>query len=264
MRIAHLSDLHFGTEADGALAGLEESLDRYAPELVIVTGDLTQRARKREFLAARAFLGRLRAPYVVVPGNHDIAPMYRPLERWLAPYERYRRYIRAELDMLFVDDRLLVLGLNTVNPWAWKEGTIHRSQLDWLSTRTASFCNRINLVATHHPLSHAHLEAPAPRLRHRQSLVAALDKTNVHLCLTGHVHHGTSGPSVDTAAKGSLLVIQASTAISTRLRGHPNSYNQLELGPGEACLRLQSFDGQRFSGVEPLSFVRRAGSWQVA
>ena len=108
-RIAHVSDLHFGTEAPAVVAALTESIRAFAPHLVVATGDLTQRARAHEFESAQRFLAGLGAPLLVVPGNHDIAPLWRPLERALGPFERYRRQISPVLDQTWQDDELLVL-----------------------------------------------------------------------------------------------------------------------------------------------------------
>src|SRR3954447_23999007 len=96
-RLAHLSDLHFGRVDPAAVEGLVRSLEAARPDLVVVSGDFTQSARTQEFRAARAFLDRLAAPGLGVPGNHDL-PQWNPVERLVRPYDRYRLHIAEELE----------------------------------------------------------------------------------------------------------------------------------------------------------------------
>src|SRR2546421_621876 len=113
MRIlAHISDLHFGTESSPVVEGLLADLLAARPHLLVVSGDLTQRARTDQFAAARAFLDRVPFPQLIVPGNHDI-PLYDVGRRFLRPLHRYRRLITPELSPTFYDDELAVLGVNT-------------------------------------------------------------------------------------------------------------------------------------------------------
>ena len=90
--IAHISDLHFGRHDPSMVDGLVHSLDQNRPDLVAVSGDLTQRARHTEFTAARHFLDRIGRPIVVVPGNHDV-PLYAVHRRFLQPYKKFNRHI---------------------------------------------------------------------------------------------------------------------------------------------------------------------------
>ena len=107
--IAHLSDLHFGREDPAVVAGVVRELEIRKPSLVAVSGDLTQRARTGQFRAARAFLDRLPAPIVVVPGNHDI-PLFNVFARWLAPLGGYREHINADPEPFFHDEALAVMA----------------------------------------------------------------------------------------------------------------------------------------------------------
>src|SRR5215471_9311717 len=102
IRLAHLSDLHFGTEDDAMVKRLLAELAALQPRLIVVSGDLTQRARRRQFAAARAFLDRLGAPHLVLPGNHDI-PLYDVGRRIASPMGRYRQMITRELDPIHLE-----------------------------------------------------------------------------------------------------------------------------------------------------------------
>src|SRR3954454_11057083 len=111
-RLAHLSDLHFGRVDPAAVEGLLRSLEAARPDLIIVSGDFTQSARTGEFIAARAFLDRLPTPTFAVPGNHDL-PQWNPVERLLRPYDRYRRFTVEELEPVWSDAELGIVGVKS-------------------------------------------------------------------------------------------------------------------------------------------------------
>src|SRR6266849_6643362 len=149
--IAHLSDIHFGTVDPAILAPLIDAVRELAPHVVVVSGDLTQRARTEEFLAARAFLDRLPQPQVVVPGNHDV-PLYNVYERFVERLERYKRYITPELEPCYVDDEIAVLGTNTARSLTWKGGRINPRQIARIKERICIIDARVTkIVVTHHP-----------------------------------------------------------------------------------------------------------------
>src|ERR1700722_10258980 len=116
--IAHISDLHFGSEDPRLAEGLLADLAEVRPALVAVSGDLTQRARRGQFAAARAVLSRIPFPQLVVPGNHDI-PFYDLGRRFLRPLNRFRRYITHDLNPTFADEEMLVVGINTARSATW-------------------------------------------------------------------------------------------------------------------------------------------------
>lgn len=257
-RIAHLSDLHFGTEAAGVLDELDASLAQFDPHLVVVTGDLTQRARTSQFRRAREFLDRLPFARLVVPGNHDIAPLYQPLERVLWPYARYQRFITRELDHVWHDEELLVLGLSSVQPWSWKEGSVSTRQLDWMVTSTQRHPRQVRILAAHHPLVRASSMRPARRPRRHEALVAALDAADIGICLSGHLHKSFSGLN----EPGSVLAVHASTATSTRLRGQANAYNQLTIDGQAVIVDAVAWNGRAFERLTSFHYERLGGAWQ--
>src|SRR5438445_2755469 len=127
--IAHISDLHFGTEDPAVAEGLLADLATQQPALVVNSGDLTQRARAGQFRAARAFLDRIPFPQLTVPGNHDI-PFYDVARRFLSPLSRYRRYITPDLAPRFESEQFVVLGVNTARSATWKNGRISLEQIE--------------------------------------------------------------------------------------------------------------------------------------
>jgi 3',5'-cyclic AMP phosphodiesterase CpdA len=110
--IVHLSDIHFGSVDTSVLGPLKETVKQIKPDLVAVSGDLTQRARSSQFIAARAFLDSLPKPQIVVPGNHDV-PLYNVFSRFLTGLDKYRRYITDDLQPAYIDEEIAVFGVNT-------------------------------------------------------------------------------------------------------------------------------------------------------
>ncbi|HVJ18540.1 MAG TPA: metallophosphoesterase [Polyangiaceae bacterium] len=250
-RIAHISDLHFGRADPAVVDGLAADLSEFAPDVCVVTGDLTQRARPDQFERARRFLGELPFPKLVVPGNHDIAPLWQPLRRISAPFRLYKHHIAELLDSVFIDDEVLVVGLCTVRPLRWKEGGIYRRQLAWTEAMVRDHPRHFHVLAAHHPL-----------VRDELHVVDALDRMGVELMLTGHVHRSYSAPlSRQLGRSHSVLVAGASTATSTRLRGQPNGYNRIALDRARVELDLRVWDGQRFVSQSTASYLRSSEGW---
>jgi 3',5'-cyclic AMP phosphodiesterase CpdA len=251
IRLAHLSDLHFGTEDGAMVKRLLAELAALRPRLIVVSGDLTQRARRRQFAAARAFLDGLPAPHLVVPGNHDI-PLYDLGRRIASPMGRYREMITRDLDPVHLEDDLAVLGLNTTRPQRWKEGSISARQVDLIGEvfRRASPGARRVLV-THHPFV-APPSRPRELVVHGQArALPAIKAAGVELLLAGHLHLGYAEAVVRCEG---MLSVQAGTATSHRLRGEPNGYNVIQLAPGGIEVELRAWDGDRYA------LDRRAGT----
>ena len=126
--IAHLSDLHFG-RSDAAVAdALSVHVRSLKPDVVVISGDLTQRAREREYQQAADFLRLLPSPQIIVPGNHDV-PLHNVVARLRSPLDFYRRYISDDLAPYYRDEEIAVLGINTARSLTWKNGRISREQV---------------------------------------------------------------------------------------------------------------------------------------
>lgn len=238
--IAHISDLHFGAHDDAAVEALFAALAAAKPDLVVVSGDLTQRARRWQFRLADAFLRRLEGvgmPLVVVPGNHDI-PLYDVVRRFLAPLGRYCRIIARGRAAVFRDRELAVLGLFSAHGLTIKDGRLTRVQIARIADEFAGLPPDVpRLLVTHHPL------VPLPgdeegeierALRGARRALAAVREAHVHLLLAGH-HHAAAveigGPQLSTDPQ--VMVVQAGTATSYRRRGTPNSFNLLRVAPSQ-------------------------------
>jgi 3',5'-cyclic AMP phosphodiesterase CpdA len=247
-QLAHISDLHFGRTDPAVVDGLAAELGDFAPDLCVVTGDITQRARSEQFEEAQAFLRALPFPLLVVPGNHDIAPPWALLARLSKPYSRYQHYLSSELDCSFVDDELLLIGLNTVQPWRWKAGRVSRRQVDWIESLVRRYPQRFHALAAHHPIVD----------------VATLDRLGIELVLTGHLHRTYNGPAAQHLGRAhSVLLAQASTATSTRLRGHPNGYNRVLIDGRRVLVDHRAWDGQCFVSQAVGRYRRVGRGWQT-
>ena len=231
MRILiHLSDLHFGRIDPPILGPLANFIRDIKPDLVAVSGDLTQRARTAEFVAAKEFLSSIPFPQIVVPGNHDV-PLYNPFARFVRKLDRYRRYISDDLQPVVADSEMVVVGVNTARALTWKDGRINVPQLEELRAtmeKAPSDCTKI--VVTHHPFDLP--TGASGRVVGRSRLaMKTLAECGVDLLLAGHFHIADTG---QTAKRYQLpgysaVIVSSGTSTSTRGRGHPNSFNVIRL-----------------------------------
>ncbi len=257
--IDHISDLHFNRIDPAAASALLHELNAHPADLIAVSGDLTMRARNREFRAARHWLDQLKAPVMAVPGNHDITAFY-PWERFMAPFGRWQRHISEETEPLWHDDRLAVIGLNTVIRGGlhlqWEGGRVKRHGLERLLERLGALPKSLfRIVVAHHPFL-APEEAPeTPLARHAAPALELLAKADVRLVLSGHLHReyvrlhrGAQIPRTGLLRRPQqdLLVVQAGSAFSTRLRGDPNAYNRIIVEGGTARIEPRRWTGQRW------------------
>ncbi len=250
--ILHLSDLHFGrTRPDllDPLVGLSADL---TPDLVAVSGDFTQRARRGQFVEAAKFLDRLRSPWLGVPGNHDIS-LDNVLVRLLDPWGRYRNLIHDDLSPRWEDEEISVIGLNTVNRYAHQAGRIGRGQLRVIAGAHQENPLKTHVVVMHHPPEHPTGSTKRP-MRHAGKGMEALRRAGADIVLSGHLHNAHVAPL--TAAPG-ILLVQAGTGLSTRLRNEPNTLNLLSIEPGHVRVdRYAAFERPAFEVIETAWFGR--------
>jgi 3',5'-cyclic AMP phosphodiesterase CpdA len=267
--IAQISDLHFGRHDAAAAADLLTSLRACGPDLVVVSGDLTQRARRAEFIQARHFLDQISAPKLVVPGNHDM-PLYDLLRRFTTPFAKFRHFISpiGLTGDLFRDEEIAVLGLNTARRFTHKSGRISTEQIARIR-RTFSDAPRevFRALATHHPLGFPMGERPREVAGRSGPALEAIAAAGVHLLMSGHYHRALGGnQEVDIGVKGSVLVLHAGTAISNRIRGtEGNSYNLIRVaGPRLSVCMMARLADRGFRESRVLSFQLQEGRWQPA
>ncbi|GGE69569.1 metallophosphoesterase family protein [Massilia psychrophila] len=263
--LVHLSDLHFGRVDDALLAPLREQIEAIGPDVVVVSGDLTQRAKSAEFGAARAYLDTLPGPQIIVPGNHDIS-LYNVFRRFVQPLKRYKRYITDDLDPIHVDGEIAVLGINTARSLTFKDGRINKEQVAKMHQELAGLDPAITrIVVTHHPFDLPRNAKDADLVERAPMAMAAFAECGVDLLLAGHLHlsHADSTAERYPFSEYAALVIQAGTATSTRARGEVNSFNAIRVEPARVEVDRYSWDVQaaRFSKISTESFARSRGRW---
>jgi 3',5'-cyclic AMP phosphodiesterase CpdA len=272
-RIAHLSDIHFGAHDPRIVAASEAWLDAHGPDLVIVSGDFTQRARIEQFREARAWLARLRAAghrLLVIPGNHDV-PLYDVATRFTAPLHRYKHYISHDLCPWFEDEHVAVLGINTARSLTFKSGRMNRDQMALIEESFAQVPpEKTRILVTHHPLyampigEGAELSEAVGR---HDDAVKAVCRAGVHVALAGHFHRTYAAAARKMVeAAGGALVIQAGTATSVRLRNselqsfnwiHAHRNNDIEL-------QVIAWTGERFDRGSHVRFTYENECWKSA
>ncbi|HEV8268384.1 MAG TPA: metallophosphoesterase family protein [Thermoanaerobaculia bacterium] len=242
--LVHLSDLHFGDHDERTLEPLATLVASRKPDLVVVSGDLTQRARKRQFLLARAFLDTLPSPQVVVPGNHDI-PLFDVVRRFGSPLGRYRALIASDVEPFFVDGEIAVMGLDTARSLTWKSGRLSRRQLHDVRRRLEPLPEALTkIVVTHHPFDLPPGADESNLIKRAKRAMKVFVEAGADVFLSGHLHvtHVGATASRYRVQGRSALVINAGTATSTRHRGELNSFNILGFADETLTLERYAWD----------------------
>jgi 3',5'-cyclic AMP phosphodiesterase CpdA len=244
--IVHLSDMHFGRLDERILPPLIAAIRALAPHLVVVSGDLSQRARRGQFIRARRFLDELGLPRLVIPGNHDI-PLYNVAARMFAPFANFTRYMTSDLDPVFADDEMIV-GLNSARSVVLQgRGRLNEVQVERAAARLmAAPPNAIKIVVTHHPFDLPKTHGPGHLVGRSQMAMAKFAAAGAHVFLAGHLHlsHIGSTASRYQIAGHNALVVQAGT-LSTRLRGEVPAFNALRIASSEIAVEQHLWNDAR-------------------
>jgi 3',5'-cyclic AMP phosphodiesterase CpdA len=262
--IVHLSDLHFGRLDRRMVAPLIAAIRDLSPDLVAVSGDLTQRARVRQFAEARDFLAALPRPLLVVPGNHDV-PLFDVARRFLQPLARYRRFIAEELEPIVADDEMVALGLNSARSLTFGRGRLNAVQVRRAADRLRTAPQgAIKIIVTHHPFDLPE-DYDAKHLVGRAKMaMTGLASVGADLFLAGHLHVSHIGRTAERyQVEGhNALVVQAAT-MSTRRRGEPNSFNVLRLQRPHISVERRTWDdgARTFVGMPQRRFRHSDAGW---
>lgn len=239
--IFHLSDIHFGLEHTAALEWVREEIARRAPDAVAITGDLTMRARHREFAAAKDWINTLAAPVTVEVGNHDM-PYFNPLERFIAPYRRFRgveNKVERELDLGSLAIVPLKTAVRAQPRLNWSKGWITGAALDkCLRAIDALPAGTRVLVAAHHPLREVGTKGTA-LTRNGEKALRELARRQVVGVLSGHVHDAFD--ILEETSAGPVRMIGAGT-LSQRTRSTPPSFNEIAWQDGRIEVTVRNLE----------------------
>jgi 3',5'-cyclic AMP phosphodiesterase CpdA len=263
--VVHLSDLHFGRTDDALLDPLVSAIRALAPDVIAVSGDLTQRARSAQFQAARAFLDLLPAPKIIVPGNHDV-PLYNVFRRFFRPLERYRQHITYDLQPYYADEEIAVLGINTARSLTFKGGRINPAQIADAQQRLCSAPPEIvKIIVTHHPFDLPAGFESSERVGRAKLAMDMLFSCKCDLLLAGHLHVSEADitPMRFVDREHGVIIVQAGTATSTRARGETNSFNAIAIERLRIDVRRYAWvpTAGAFQHVSSETFARTSGGW---
>jgi len=243
--LLQISDTHFGTEQEAVVEALSTLARQQRPDVLVLSGDITQRARPAQLRAARSFVDRLGAPVLAVPGNHDI-PLFDLWARLRRPYGRYSAAFGKDLEPVHRSAELLVVCVNTTRPWRHKDGEVSALQID----RVARLIEQaepaqLRVVVVHQPIAVTRAEDEPNRLRGHAAALQLWTEAGADLVMGGHIHLPYVIPLQVLARP--LWVVQAGTAVSSRVRDcMPNSVTLLRWGADAApgCCRIEQWDYQ--------------------
>ena len=271
VRLIHLSDLHFGAHDLRLVDAVAERIDEEKPDLVVISGDFTQRARTEQFKEACEFLDRLREAghdVLAVPGNHDV-PLYDVFRRFLSPLTRYKRYIDDTLCPVHELPGVTVVGINTARSLTFSDGRINEEQMKFIrETFGRSDANALRVLVTHHPLFALPVgetgEVKRAVGRNELALDAAAE-SGVDMLLAGHHHTASTHSARDLVTRaGPALVVQAGTATSVRLRDEEQSFNRIDIQGDSVTLTLQRWKGEKFESDTEQRYEREGDHWRIA
>lgn len=247
--ILHLSDTHFGTEVPEVMKALADAARKLDPEVVVVSGDITQRARQSQFDAAARFLNTLRVGNrVVIPGNHDI-PLFNLAARAAAPYRNYERTFGPR-ETVWSGPRVCIVGIDATSPLRHTRGTLDQDRLRQAleKARAAMAPEGLLIACIHQPMYTAWPEDAAEILIDARRSAQICCDCGVDAILSGHVHVPLAITSRDVfpELRRHFILAGAGTAVSNRVRpGAPNSFNALRVGPAnrtQPCIDIERFD----------------------
>lgn len=262
--VIHISDLHFGRTNPAILQPLLGFVRAAQPTLVAISGDLTQRARTVEYVAAREFLDAIPFPKIVVPGNHDV-PLRNPFNRFVKGLAGYKRYITRDLQPFYSDEEIVAVGVNTARALTFKDGRINRRQLARLrQTLRPIPKQRTRIVVTHHPFDLPE-GAEGPVVGRSRLAIKTLAECGVDMLLAGHFHLAHVGQTTTRyrIPGYSALIVSSGTSTSTRGRGQPNSLNLIRIARPEITIERHTWrpESNRFEIFSVEQFDRTDKGW---
>lgn len=244
--LLQISDPHFGTEQHPVVAALQEFARQLRPDVVVLSGDITQRARRKQFAAAAEFVAGLPpAQVLAIPGNHDI-PLFNVFARAVAPYANFQRAFGNNLEPLHDGEHMLVIGVNTTRPGRHKDGEVSTAQIERVAAQLRSArAQQLRIVFVHQPVHVIRVEDVANLLHGREAAVMAWSAAGADLIMGGHIHLPYVRPLADhwEGLPRGVWAVQAGTAVSHRVRQDaPNSVNVVRHDVKHVTCEIERWD----------------------
>lgn len=267
--VLHVSDPHFG-KADPAVISLcLAEAARIKPDLVVISGDITQIAKGEEFEAARGFVEAFRAlgsQVFVIPGNHDVRSFYAPLARAFTPYDRYHEYIDSEVEPRYIDEDLAICAIDTVRRERIANGSISEKQIErtreWFA---ALHTDQLRIVVSHHPLDLPPRRALRPLAFGAKAAINGLASSGIDIYLAGHHHHSYAILTSDRYPNLRPAIAVGAGTVSMREYGEPQSFNVLYIDRTYVQVNAHRIDEDQsaFEIASTWRFAREKGAWRV-
>jgi 3',5'-cyclic AMP phosphodiesterase CpdA len=264
--IVQLSDLHFGAVDTRLLDPLRVSVEALAPDVTVISGDLTQRAKPEQFAQARSFLESLPMPQLVIPGNHDI-PLYNVAARAFSGLSRYKTFISDDLAPVYIDDAVVIVGVNTARSFTLTNGRINNQQIAHVATHfKKAHPDAVRIVVSHHPFDFTDALLDRWLVRRAPKAVSSFASQRVDVLLGGHFHLSYVGDTKKRYAQHAphALVVAAGSATSTRQRGEPNSFNVLRIFSNKIAIERHAWRPEEHAFVPNglWYFMRTKDGWK--
>lgn len=259
--------MHFGKLDTTCIEPMLTAIRAVKPHLIVISGDFTQRARVEEFEQAKAFIKNLEHPHIVIPGNHDIRPLYSPISRIADAYDRYKEYISDTLEPGFIDDEIAIASVNTVRRHAIKDGRVNKKQIENLAKWFERIDEKkIKIVITHHPFDLPKGWSDFKLARRAKMAVHRLSEAGIDIYLSGHYHHSSVAHTAEryNIDDYSAIAIQAGT-VSIRQRKEVQSFNLIFIE--HPTVRIDTYlynsDKNIFELFASNTFNQKGKEWKV-
>lgn len=245
MKIFHISDLHFGMQHGHLMQPFLKDLKESAPEVIIISGDVTHRATKQQYQHLATFLKKIPARILIVPGNHDI-PLHDVISRLFFPFDHYKRFISPSLSAEFINNEVRILGVNSVNPYRIKDGKLSSKTLHDIQHYFSPAFEGVNILFFHHNFDY--IEGLHKPLENYQRFLSFLKESTVDMVCTGHSHYGDL-TLIEKNDEKSCLILHAGTLFCARSKDHLNSYYQIEVSNKKCTIDWRVFNQTSFNTV---------------
>ncbi len=273
--LVHLSDMHFGKFDTSCIEPMLAAIRAVNPNLIIISGDFTQRARVSEYKDAAEFLKNLEHPHLVIPGNHDIRPLFSPIARIADPFDRYKQYISENLEPGYVDSEVAIASVNTVRSHAIKDGRVNKSQINRLARWFKRVDgDRLKIVVTHHPFDMPFVHKTENKdytykksrlARRAEMAIKTLATVGIDIYLSGHYHQSSAGETAHRykIEDYSAISVRAGT-VSMRQRGEEQSFNLIFTDKKTVRIDTYIFDDVKkvFDLCTSKVFVKTGKQWK--